>query len=100
MVDRPDIIGREEILKIHTRNIKLSTQVDLKVIASRTPGFVGADLANIVNEAALLAARKNKESVEMADIEEAIDRVTPRSPMVRRPFSGRPTATTAIPPTF
>jgi cell division protease FtsH len=75
LVDRPDIIGREEILRIHTRNIKLSPEVNLKVIASRTPGFVGADLANIVNEAALLAARKNKESVEMADIEEAIDRV-------------------------
>jgi cell division protease FtsH len=75
LVDRPDIIGREEILKIHTRNIKLSPEADLKVIASRTPGFVGADLANIVNEAALLAARKNKDSVEMADIEEAIDRV-------------------------
>jgi len=75
VVDRPDLVGREEILKIHTRNIKLSPDVDLKVIASRTPGFVGADLANIVNEAALLAARKNKEFVEMADIEEAIDRV-------------------------
>jgi cell division protease FtsH len=75
VVDRPDIIGREEILKIHTRNIKLSPDADLKVIASRTPGFVGADLANIVNEAALLAARKNKESVEISDIEEAIDRV-------------------------
>jgi cell division protease FtsH len=75
VVDRPDITGREEILKIHTKNIKLSPDADLKVIASRTPGFVGADLANIVNEAALLAARKNKESVEMADIEEAIDRV-------------------------
>ena len=75
VVDRPDIVGREEILKIHTRNIKLSSDVDLRVIASRTPGFVGADLANIVNEAALLAARKNKEAVEMADIEEAIDRV-------------------------
>ncbi len=75
LVDRPDIVGREEILKIHTRNIKLSPEVDLRVIASRTPGFVGADLANIVNEAALLAARKNKEAVEMPDIEEAIDRV-------------------------
>jgi cell division protease FtsH len=75
VVDRPDINGREEILKIHARNIKLSPDVDLRVIASRTPGFVGADLANIVNEAALLAARKNKESVEMSDIEEAIDRV-------------------------
>jgi len=75
VVDRPDIVGREEILKIHARNIKLSPEMDLRVIASRTPGFVGADLANIMNEAALLAARKNKESVEMADIEEAIDRV-------------------------
>jgi len=75
VVDRPDIVGREEILKIHTRQVKLSPDADLKVIASRTPGFVGADLANIVNEAALLAARKNKDSVEMADIEEAIDRV-------------------------
>ncbi|MBS3905578.1 MAG: ATP-dependent zinc metalloprotease FtsH [Syntrophaceae bacterium] len=75
VVDRPDIVGREEILKIHTRQVKLSPEADLKVIASRTPGFVGADLANIVNEAALLAARKNKDSVEMADIEEAIDRV-------------------------
>jgi cell division protease FtsH len=75
LVDRPDIIGREEILRIHTRNVKLSPDVNLKVIASRTPGFVGADLANIVNEAALLAARKNKEGVEMSDIEEAIDRV-------------------------
>jgi cell division protease FtsH len=75
LVDRPDIVGREEILRIHSRQIKLSPEVDLKVIASRTPGFVGADLANIVNEAALLAARKNKEAVEMSDIEEAIDRV-------------------------
>jgi cell division protease FtsH len=75
VVDRPDINGREEILKIHARIVKLSPDVNLKVIASRTPGFVGADLANIVNEAALLAARKNKEYVEMADIEEAIDRV-------------------------
>jgi cell division protease FtsH len=75
LVDRPDIIGREEILKIHTRNVKLAPEVDLKVIASRTPGFVGADLANIVNEAALLAARKNKEAVEISDLEEAIDRV-------------------------
>lgn len=75
VVDRPDLNGREEILKIHARNVKLSPEVDLKIIASRTPGFVGADLANIVNEAALLAARKNKESVEMSDFEEAIDRI-------------------------
>ncbi len=75
VVDRPDLNGREEILKIHSRNVALSSDVALRVIASRTPGFVGADLANIVNEAALLAARKNKASVEMADFEEAIDRV-------------------------
>ncbi len=87
LVDRPDIVGREEILKIHTKNIKLSPEVDLKVIASRTPGFVGADLANIVNEAALLAARKNKESVEMSDIEEAIDRVVAGLEKKRRVMS-------------
>jgi cell division protease FtsH len=75
VVDRPDLKGREEILRIHAKNVKLSPGVDLKVIASRTPGFVGADLANIMNEAALLAARKNKESVETSDIEEAIDRI-------------------------
>ncbi len=87
LVDRPDIVGREEILKIHTKNIKLSPEVDLKVIASRTPGFVGADLANIVNEAALLAARKNKEWVEMADLEEAIDRVVAGLEKKRRVMS-------------
>jgi cell division protease FtsH len=75
LVDRPSLNGREDILKIHTRKIKLSPEVDLKVIAARTPGMVGSDLANIVNEAALLAARKNKNAVEMDDFEEAIDRV-------------------------
>jgi len=75
VVDRPDLKGREAILRIHTKNIKLAPDVDLKVIAARTPGMVGADLANIVNEAALLAARKGKEAVEMEDFEEAIDRV-------------------------
>jgi cell division protease FtsH len=75
LVDRPDIVGREEILKVHSKGVKLAKEVDLKVIAARTPGFVGADLANIINEAALLAARKNKDQVEMNDFEEAIDRV-------------------------
>ncbi|UCD72435.1 MAG: ATP-dependent zinc metalloprotease FtsH, partial [Syntrophobacterales bacterium] len=75
LVDRPDIVGREEILKVHTLRVKLAKEVDLRVIAARTPGFVGADLANIINEAALLAARKNKDQVEMDDFEEAIDRV-------------------------
>jgi cell division protease FtsH len=75
LVDRPDINGREAILKIHSRNVKLSPDVDLHKIAARTPGFVGADLANLVNEAALLAARKNKEMVGPEEFDEAIDRV-------------------------
>jgi len=75
LVDRPDIRGREEILKVHTRKVKLSKDVDLKVIAGRTAGFVGADLANVVNEAALLAARKGKKEVGMEEFEEAIDRM-------------------------
>jgi cell division protease FtsH len=75
LVDRPDINGREAILKIHSKNVVLGPEVDLRMIAGRTPGFVGADLANIINEAALLAARNNKEPVEMVDFDEAIDRV-------------------------
>ncbi len=75
LVDRPDLNGREAILKLHAEHVRLSPQVDLRTIAQRTPGFVGADLANVVNEAALLAARKDKEAVEMGDFEEAIDRV-------------------------
>jgi cell division protease FtsH len=75
LVDKPDVRGREEVLRIHTRNVKLSPAVDLKVVAARTAGFAGADLANLVNEAALLAARKDKTSVEMRDFEEAIDRL-------------------------
>ena len=75
VVDKPDIRGREAILRLHARAVVLSPDVQLAVIAARTPGFAGADLANIVNEAALLAARKEKNAVEMADFEEAIDRV-------------------------
>ena len=75
VVDRPDINGRESILRVHARQVKLAREVDLKVIAARTPGFVGADLANLLNEAALIAARHNKKKVEMHDLEEAIDRV-------------------------
>nr|WP_319523910.1 ATP-dependent zinc metalloprotease FtsH [uncultured Desulfosarcina sp.] len=75
LVDRPDINGREAILKIHSRNVVLGSEVDLRLIAGRTPGFVGADLANIINEAALLAARNDKETVELTDFDEAIDRV-------------------------
>ncbi|WP_436627674.1 ATP-dependent zinc metalloprotease FtsH [Corallococcus exiguus] len=75
LVDRPDKRGRERVLEIHAKGVKLATDVDLKVIASRTPGFAGADLANVVNEAALLAARKNRDAVMRADFEEAIERV-------------------------
>ncbi len=75
VVDRPDLGGREAILKVHSKNVKLSEAVDLLVIARRTPGFSGADLANLINEAALLAARRNKKMVEMSEMEEAIDRV-------------------------
>ena len=75
LVDKPDVRGREDILRIHVKNVKLSEGVDLKVIAARTAGFAGADLANLVNEAALLAARKDKTAVEMKDFEEAIDRL-------------------------
>jgi len=75
MVPNPDLKGREEILKVHTRHIKLAPEVDLKVIARRTPGFVGSDIANLVNEAALLAAREEKKAVGMKELEEAIDRV-------------------------
>jgi cell division protease FtsH len=75
LVDRPSLKGREDILQIHSRSIKLSPEVNLSTLAARTPGMVGSDLANIVNEAALLAARKNKTAVEMDDFEESIDRV-------------------------
>jgi cell division protease FtsH len=75
VVDRPDLRGREAILQVHARGVALDASVDLRVIASRTPGFTGADLANAINEAALLAARREKNSVTMAELEEAIDRV-------------------------
>jgi cell division protease FtsH len=75
LVDRPDIKGREKILRLHAKKVTLSPSVDLGVIAAKTPGFVGADLANIVNEAALLAARQGKNAVDMADFDEAIERV-------------------------
>lgn len=74
-VDRPDVRGREEVLKVHARNKPLGEDVDLKVIARRTPGFTGADLENLLNEAALLAARRNKKAIDMAEVDEAIDRV-------------------------
>lgn len=75
LVDKPDVKGREEVLRIHVKNVKLATEVDLKKIAVRTAGFAGADLANLVNEAALLAARRDKNAVDMHDFDEAIDRL-------------------------
>jgi cell division protease FtsH len=75
LVDKPDVRGREDILRIHVRTVKIADNVDLKVLAARTAGFAGADLANLVNEAALLAARKDKKSVEMKDFDDAIDRI-------------------------
>jgi len=74
VVDRPDLMGREAILKVHVRNYKLAEDVDLRQVASLTPGSVGADLANIVNEAALIAARNNRDSVTRPDFNEAIER--------------------------
>lgn len=74
-VDRPDVKGREAVLKVHSRNKPLDSNVDLKAIASRTPGFSGADLENLLNEAALVAARQNKKKIDMDDIDEATDRV-------------------------
>ena len=74
-VPAPDLKGREEILKVHTKNKKLAPDVDLSLLARRTPGFVGADLENLCNEAALLAARRKKRAIEMVDFEDAIDRV-------------------------
>jgi len=75
MVDRPDLKGRHEILKIHSRGKPLADDIDLEVLARRTPGFTGADLANLVNEAALLAARHGKKAIDMVELEDAIERV-------------------------
>ena len=74
-IDKPDIRGREAILNVHAKGVKLGRDVDLKKIAAMTPGFVGADLANLINEAALIAARRDREEVTMADFQEAADRI-------------------------
>lgn len=75
VINRPDILGREQILMVHAKNKPLADEVDLKVLAKRTPGFTGADLQNLLNEAALLAARHNKTKIGMDDLEEASDKV-------------------------
>ena len=74
-IDRPDKVGREAIFKVHLTPIKISEKLDIHKLAEQTPGFAGADIANVCNEAALIAARKNKESVDMSDFQDAIDRV-------------------------
>nr|QGT50848.1 ATP-dependent zinc metalloprotease FtsH [uncultured Elusimicrobia bacterium] len=74
-VPAPDLKGREDILKVHAKKVKLAPEVDLKVVAKGTPGFVGADLANVINEAAILAARADKDAVEKIDMDEAVERV-------------------------
>ena len=75
VVDRPEKLGRLAILKVHTQRVKLQENIDLSIIAARTPGFAGADLANLINEAALLAARNHREAVTMADFNEALERL-------------------------
>ncbi len=74
-IDKPDMVGREAIFKVHLEPIKISTTLDIYKLAEQTPGFAGADIANVCNEAALIAARKNKEAVDMSDFQDAIDRV-------------------------
>ncbi|PWN06834.1 ATP-dependent zinc metalloprotease FtsH [Rhodohalobacter mucosus] len=75
LIDKPDLHGRIKVLQVHSKKLKLAKDIDLKVLASQTPGFAGAELANLCNEAALLAARRNKEAVEMIDFQDAIERV-------------------------
>ncbi len=75
VINKPDVLGREQILNVHAKNKPLAKEVDLKTLAKRTPGFTGADLSNLLNEAALLAARHDKSEIEMPDLEEAIDKV-------------------------
>jgi len=74
-IDKPDLKGREDIFKVHLKPIKISKTLDIHKLAEQTPGFAGADIANVCNEAALIAARKNKEAVEMSDFQDAVDRV-------------------------
>lgn len=75
LIDKPDLRGRMEVLKVHAQKLKLSEDIDLKLLASQTPGFAGAELANLCNEAALMAARRGKEQVEMEDFQDSIERV-------------------------
>jgi cell division protease FtsH len=96
VVDRPDLKGRQAILQVHARGVALGEDVDLHVIAARTPGFTGADLANVVNEAALLAARREKDAVGEEELEEAIDRVSIGLERKSRVMSDREREITAV----
>ena len=95
VVDRPDIKGRQEILKVHVKGKPISPEVELGVIARRTPGFTGADLSNLVNEAALMAARKNKNKIDMLEMEEAAERVIMGPERRSRVISDKETRLTA-----
>jgi cell division protease FtsH len=96
VVDKPDLRGREAILRVHTRKVKLAPDVDLHKIAAGTPGFAGAELANVVNEAALLAARHGKQAVDMAELYEGIDRVMTGLERKSRVLSEEERATVAL----
>jgi len=74
-IDKPDLVGREQIFKVHLKPLKLAAEVDAKKLSAQTPGFAGAEIANVCNEAALIAARRNKEAIDMQDFQDAIDRV-------------------------
>jgi len=89
VVDKPDLLGREAILKVHGKNIKLDEDVDMRRVAALTPGLVGADLANLINEAALLAARKDKDAVGLEEMEEAIERLLAGLEKKRRLMSSK-----------
>jgi len=89
VVDRPDVKGREEILRIYMRNKPLDESVDAKTLAKMTPGFTGADLENLMNEAAILATRKNKRQISRDEVEEAVDRVTMGPPKAKRIMSDK-----------
>ena len=78
ILDRPDRLGREQILKIHIKGKPLASDVDTEIVARQTPGFVGADIENLVNEAAILAARRNKKQIAMSEFQEAIEKVMGR----------------------
>lgn len=95
VIDRPDVLGREQILNVHSRGKPLSKDVELKTLARRTPGFTGADLSNLINEAALIAARQDKREIEMHDLELAIDKVIAGPEKKTRIISGKEKEMTA-----